>query len=279
MRFAMVLLFVLVPAATLLGKTKPKVKPAKTAAVAKPSIYAPLVEARRFSLSSTAAAGSYISVESYDVRTVGAAKVARLRWTLVQNGVGEPLGGDLPTQLALGKKGVWAFSDRLGDKEIAKELKKKPTWTDPPAIGTRKDGTYVRKDGEAICFGQGTAPGTAKCNDVCHAEFCLAPERGVVAIGGLYTPNSAQFVAPEAGQVPPEVQIGVPECDMVLGKYYLCMQQVYPQNPEMLESVKQWAEHLRGQATTPDGRQAVAAQCTEFEPQIREMVTQMGCAY
>jgi hypothetical protein len=224
--------------------------------------------------------GTYIVVEVYDARAVKGGKVARLRWSVRTGSGTSPMGNSLPTQIALTKKGAFLLSDRLDDAGVEKAIKGKPTYADPPKAFV-KDDSYVRKDGEDICIGVGTAPGTGKCTDVCHAEFCLGKGVGVTTVSGNYTPDAVSFKAPRPGQVMTELQTGIPECDRVLAEFYRCVSTSPQFDPatqqQLMENFKQFAQGLRQQASTPDGRQQAIQQCMVLEQQLGDYRQSLGC--
>lgn len=142
-----------------------------------------------------------ITVETYDVRKVGDADVARIRWTYQYEGE-KPTsiadGTDLPQQVAVTDKGMWLFSTIADDAKIAETLaSKKPSRSDPPKAykGTHQNqGRYleIRPNGH-VCMGSGPLPGALECDDVCFAEYCLDAIEGVVELGGTWAPNYETF--------------------------------------------------------------------------------------
>ena len=151
----------------------------------------------------------HVVVETYDVRKVAGADVARLRYTVTApGGKGEALPDGPPAQLAVSDKGAWVFERGADDAAIARALaKKKPDYLDPPALvkgGTRKDGKYTNlihvKKGDKVCIGDGPAKGAGECEDVCFAEVCLSPAEGLVSLGGTWAPNAEPYEAAGWGQ-------------------------------------------------------------------------------
>lgn len=283
-------------------------KPAKSVGSAKPpapaprspSVWEPLVlPGARFvllgapppsspsSLPTTSTPGPRIVVESYDVRVVHGAKVARLRWVVEDNGARSPMGNSLPTQIAVTKRGAWLLTDRLDDKGVTAALARKPTFADPPRLVENDDG-YVRRsgadggsgEGDGVCIGIGTPPSKPCPAGVCHAEYCLAPGIGLTSMSGNYTPSAGAFVAPRPSEVfGLELRTGIPECDSFLGAWARCVQEVMaPDMREQLnDALRQMAETYRQQAATPDGAKQAAAVCLEVAPQMTDALRGMGC--
>lgn len=138
-----------------------------------------------------------ITVETYDVRKVGTADVARLRWTF-KSGDGKfkedaALGGSqTPTQVAVTAKGIYLLSADMDDAKIAKALKGKPSRSDPPKAykGTKKNqGRFLRVDGDTVCMGEEPLPDAGDCDDVCEGQVCFSATGGVVSLSGTMAPG------------------------------------------------------------------------------------------
>jgi hypothetical protein len=143
---------------------------------------------------------SPVVVETYDVRKVGSADVARLRF----NEGSEKLDSVPYTQFAVTDAGLYIFSAAEDDAAIAQALKGKPSRSDPPKayMGTKKNhGRYLRIDdspsGPIACLGEGPEPGAPDCEDVCYGEVCVSPDGGVVRIEGTWAPNSELYENPK----------------------------------------------------------------------------------
>jgi hypothetical protein len=102
-------------------------------------------------------ARSKILVETYDVRKVGAADVARLRWTHLINKKDHNDWGDSDsgryTQVAVTDAGLYILSADMDDAKIADALKKKPSRSDPPKPykGTKQNqGRYLHFDSSTL---------------------------------------------------------------------------------------------------------------------------------
>jgi hypothetical protein len=143
-----------------------------------------------------------IIVETYDVRKVGDADVARLRWTHTWEKEHSVVEQGAPTQIALGKGGVWFLSAEADDKAVAAALKKKADYADPPQLWkemSRRDGRAVTQEqGNGgkwmICIEDGPPKGAGECEDVCFASFCFADE-GIVKLDGTWSPSYVPYSA------------------------------------------------------------------------------------
>jgi hypothetical protein len=226
---------------------------------------------------------SYIVVDVYDVREVKGAKVARLKWTLFQGASGSPMGNSLPTQIAVTKKGAWLLTDKLDDAGVAKAIKGKPHFADPPKAFKGDDG-YVRKDGDNVCVGVGTPPGGTCATGVCHAEYCLAKGVGLTSIAGNYTPTAGVYTAPKPNEIPAEMRTGVPACDKWLVEYYRCVQTSTifddASRREILSQLVQVAQMMRQQVAGGNAAQIAEAnrQCEDMAQYMPQMLQSLGCA-
>jgi hypothetical protein len=143
--------------------------------------------------------GWKIVVETYDVRKVGGADVARLRWTHVgPKGQKEPWSAGPYTHVAVTDAGLYLLSDEADDAKIVEALKRKPSRSDPPKPyrGTKQNGgRFLRIDGGEVCVGEEPLPGAGECDDVCEAEMCISSTRGVVKLSGYWAPNKSIYEA------------------------------------------------------------------------------------
>jgi hypothetical protein len=125
-----------------------------------------------------------LTITVTEVRTVGAAQVARLDYELVGgNGDDECA---LPRQIAVTKKGVYWFDADVTDAAITKAIRKQPMFPAAGSVakfGSRKDGSYAElpKDhADAACYGWNADP---ECGAApCYSWICL-DDKGVVAVG------------------------------------------------------------------------------------------------
>ena len=136
-----------------------------------------------------------ITVETYDVRRVGTADVARLRWMHGK----EPMGSTVltPTQVAVTSAGIYLMDAELDDAKVAEQLKKSPSRSDPPKEyqGTKvNNGRYLRVDGNSVCMGDAPVPDKTSepCADTCFAEVCVS-DRGIESISGNAAPGNTMF--------------------------------------------------------------------------------------
>ena len=143
-----------------------------------------------------------ITVETYDVRKLGDADVARLRWTLAQrDGSKEDIGSSDSgkyTQLAVTNAGLYILTAEMDDAKIAERLKGKPSRSDPPKPydGTKQnDGRYLTVSERLVCFGEGPLPDAGPCEDTCDATMCVAATDGVVKLFGNWAPGVSAFDA------------------------------------------------------------------------------------
>jgi hypothetical protein len=148
-----------------------------------------------------------IVVETYDVHQVGGATVGRLRWTAKENErakEGDPIGsqdGPCYTRLAVNDRGLYILRDDMDDAAVAAAVQGRPSRSDPPRPykGTKKNGgrylaVHAQKDGSSvICVGDGPLPDAGECEDVCFAEMCFSPTKGVVQVSGTAAPDYGTF--------------------------------------------------------------------------------------
>jgi hypothetical protein len=189
-------------------KKRPTHKPANAAAapgfykiLVKPNAKWVLRETIDLDTSGHKANPRTITVETYDVRKVGDADVARLRWTLAERdgttqNIGDSEAGKF-TQVAVTTAGLYIFAAVADDKEIAKRLEGKPSRSDPPKAYS---GT-VQNSGRAlevtasglVCMSQSDPKQTGPCEDTCFATMCLSATDGVVQLDGNWAPDTSIF--------------------------------------------------------------------------------------
>jgi hypothetical protein len=144
-----------------------------------------------------------LTVETYDVRKIGKAAVARVRWTL-QNGSDKPITDALAsteagaiTQFAVTDDGLYTLWAGMDDAKVAKALEGKPSRSDPPKAyeGTKlNEGRYVTIDDDGtVCMGQGPKPGAGMCEDTCDGQVCISATDGIVEISGTWSPGVTIF--------------------------------------------------------------------------------------
>jgi hypothetical protein len=141
-----------------------------------------------------------IVVETYDVRKIAGADVARVRWTYFHDGAKEELANHWghPTQIAVTAAGLYVLAAEDDDAAVAEALKKKPFRSDPPkpyAGTTRNEGRYLHLEtfagGPVVCMGEGPLPGAKdeEAVDALFAEVCISPRAGVVVLDGYWSPG------------------------------------------------------------------------------------------
>jgi hypothetical protein len=145
--------------------------------------------------------GSTITIETYDVRKVAGADVARLRWTHRwgkgkddQQDVGS--GKQTPTQVAVTAKGLYLLTASMDDAAVTERLKGKPSRSDPPKAykGTKvNNGRYLRIDGDTVCWGEEPLEDAGECADICEGEVCISGTNGIISVHGTLSPNHDDF--------------------------------------------------------------------------------------
>ena len=150
------------------------------------------------------AAAKTLTVETYDVRTIGKAQVARLRWTL-RNGSDdrEPDAKALEmthaiglTQIAVTDAGAYLLWASYDDAKVAKELAKPPSRSDPPkAYKATKlnEGRALEIRDDVVCMTQNPLP-EDHCDDCDGGGMCISATDGIVSIEGSWAPGTDSFV-------------------------------------------------------------------------------------
>ena len=140
-----------------------------------------------------------ITVETYDVRTIDGADVARLRWTYSWGTKDTQDIGSTemakPTQVAVTAKGLYLLVAAMDDAAVSKALKGKPSRSDPPKAyaGTKLNkGRYLTTDDGLVCLGVGPTPDAGDCPDTCDGRVCWS-EDGVEEISGMLAPGMSIF--------------------------------------------------------------------------------------
>ena len=143
---------------------------------------------------------SRLVVETHDVRKVGDADVARLRWTRIAgDGAKSNYTCDgCYTQVAVTSAGMYIVSDAKDDAQIAASLKAKPSRSDPPKPYKPTEENherYLEIKGGLVCFGELTPCPDGDCEGTDHAEICISPDNGIVKVAGNWAPNLDDFKA------------------------------------------------------------------------------------
>jgi len=136
---------------------------------------------------------SSMTVETYDVRKVGTADVARLRWTYRAKDFTRDMSGEQGTfaQVAVTDAGLYLLEKDDDDAKIAKALAGKPSRSDPPKAyeGTKRNhGRYLKIEDGVVCMGTGPEPGAGDCPDDCDGAVCMTTA-GIVQLYGTYSPD------------------------------------------------------------------------------------------
>jgi len=143
-----------------------------------------------------------LAIETYDVRKVGGAEVARLRWTLDDGSrrrdVGTTAAGGTLRQVAVTAAGLYVLAADLDGTRLAAALRGAPTHADPPApfdatAETRNRYLHVADSGVA-CLGE-APPSDAGCDGEygsCDGELCIAGD-GIVSVSGRWAPGDTTF--------------------------------------------------------------------------------------
>lgn len=149
--------------------------------------------------------GDVLVVESYDVRRVDDAEVARLRVThatpteqAAANGL-----ADVPEQIAVTAKGAWVLDKKADDAAITKAMSKAPTWPAEPRPGeaTKASKWSFAKHGhnakgDVLCVGHDKPK--AECTEACASLVCVSVASGVVMVEGASSPTGDTFLVDEA---------------------------------------------------------------------------------
>lgn len=90
-------------------------------------------------------------------------------------------------------------------------------------------------------------------------------------LAGLTAPVLAQTPAP----------IGVRECDEFLTAYETCVNTNYPASARamMISTIQQMRDAYRQSAQSPEGRAALAPQCTQMRQATAQSMTQYNCRF
>ncbi len=143
---------------------------------------------------------STLVIETYDVRKVGAADAARLRWTLIKpDGTKEDVSSTNEgryEQVAVTPAGLYIMWKKMDDAKVAAYLENKPSRSDPPKPykGTLQNaGRFLSiEDNGQVCYGQEQVKGDG-CDDNCNASICLSATAGIVSVFGVYAPGNSAF--------------------------------------------------------------------------------------
>ncbi len=143
-----------------------------------------------------------ITIETYDVRRIGDADVARLRWTATAGKESQPYNDgadDLLTQVAVTEKGVYLLRADQDDAAVTAALLKAPSRSDPPKPykGTKVNrGRYLRvAELGIVCMGWSHVEGDGECDERCEGEMCISPTDGIISLDGTYVPQDSYYLS------------------------------------------------------------------------------------
>jgi hypothetical protein len=134
-----------------------------------------------------------LTIETYDVRKVGKADVARLRWKVDDKEI-EPTAP--LSQVAVTDAGLYLLWAAQDDAKVGDALKKSPSRSDPPKPydGTKlNEGRYLHLRDGLVCLGQGPRPGDGDCPDTCDGWVCISATDGIVEVAGNWSPGVSFF--------------------------------------------------------------------------------------
>ncbi len=173
------------------------------AADAAPGLWRPLVAAPatwkliNYNIRTEPNQDDAVIVTNYDLRQVGPASVARLRWRQ-SDGEDAGSGEHLPRQVAVAGNKVWFLPLDADDAAVERALTRKPTFGDPPANirPTRKNrwrwvNTSEGKHGSVTCIGHYRQDDG--CEDTCTGMVCFSATYGIVAVEGTSSPNFEHY--------------------------------------------------------------------------------------
>jgi hypothetical protein len=136
-----------------------------------------------------------VTVETYDLRTVGTARVGRLRWTAGKTPF-EQCGAVCLHRVAVTPAGLYFIDDDATDEKILEALQHHPARSNPPRAypGTKRNGgRYLDVQGDVVCMGDEPLTDAGDCDDTCFSTVCIAKDKGVVQLGGTAAPDNGLF--------------------------------------------------------------------------------------
>lgn len=145
-----------------------------------------------------------LTINTYDVRKVAGADVARLRGAI---NTPQPDDFDLQpfSQVAVTAAGIYLLRANMNDAMIAEALKHEPSFPDPPKAAHKTDGVkdeFVElHDNAIVCVGFRGPPHA--CIDYCSAEMCVSATEGIVRLSGAWAPFDHQFAQKKFWKRPP----------------------------------------------------------------------------
>lgn len=112
-------------------------------------------------------------------------------------------------------------------------------------------------------------------------ESIAALERAGAAAGTTATPTTtAPIVGATIDPAPASLEVGIPECDEFLRKYYVCLRDHIPEaaRKAALDALEQSATSWREIAGGP-GRDALAKACVTAAESTKDATAAMGCTW
>lgn len=178
----------------------PKQRPQPAKAAPGKDFYKILVKPKARWVLENVGSAETIVVETYDVRKVAGADVARLRWTHLADKRKADIGATdagKPTQVAVTDKGLYLLNADNDDAVIAKRLEGKPSRSSPPKPykATRTNGGRYLSINEhgAVCMGHEPVGPERECADTCEGWVCISATDGIVELAGTYAPAFDHF--------------------------------------------------------------------------------------
>jgi hypothetical protein len=115
----------------------------------------------------------------------------------------------------------------------------------------------------------------------------LALAIGVAAAGcsGESTPPPASTMAAQPAATAPAAaaagDFGVPACDQYMRKYAACVDSKVPEGARAMMKESMMQTHLawKQAASTPEGRNALTASCTQAEAMAKQAMASYGCTW
>jgi hypothetical protein len=76
-------------------------------------------------------------------------------------------------------------------------------------------------------------------------------------------------------------EVGIPECDQFLNKYYACVDSKVPDSvkPTLKQSIEQTKAAWKQAAATPQGKAGLKQACVQMEAQTKASLTAYKCAW
>ncbi len=115
-----------------------------------------------------------------------------------------------------------------------------------------------------------------------RAEESIATSKSASTAAGTTAtpPTTAPIVGATIDAAPASLEVGIPECDEFLRKYYVCLRDHVPEaaRKAALEALEQSAKSWREIAAGP-GRDALSTACTTAAESTKDATAAMGCTW